>query len=50
MSSKGEKYGSKAAMMRHEKMEGKKEMEMEYGKKASAKKAKKKSTTKKKKK
>lgn len=40
------KYPSKAAMMRHEKME----MEMEYGKKASAKKAKKKSTTKKKKK
>lgn len=32
------KYPSKAAMMRHEKMEGKKEMEMEYGKKASAKK------------
>lgn len=40
------KYPSKAAMMRHERME----MEMEYGKKASAKKAKKKSTTKKKKK
>lgn len=42
------KYPSKAAMMRHEKME----MEMEYGKKASAKKAagKKKSIAKKKKK
>ena len=34
MSMKGEKYKSKKAMMRHEKMEGPKERKMEYGKKA----------------
>jgi len=33
MSVKGEKYGSKKAMMKHEKTEGKKESMMEYGKK-----------------
>ena len=33
MSVKGEKYGSKKAMMKHEKTEGKKERMMEYGKK-----------------
>lgn len=33
MSMKGEKYKSKKAMMRHEKMEGPKERKMEYGKK-----------------
>lgn len=32
MSMKGEKYTSKAAMMKHEKTEGKKERAMEYGK------------------
>lgn len=39
MSVKGEKYSSKAAMMKHEKGEGMKEMMMEYGKKAAMKKA-----------
>ena len=34
MSVKGEKYKSKKAMKRHEKMEGPKERKMEYGKKA----------------
>jgi len=34
MSMKGEKYKSKKAMMRHEKMEGPKERKMEYGKKS----------------
>ena len=34
MSVKGEKYKSKSAMKRHEKMEGAKERKMEYGKKA----------------
>lgn len=34
MSVKGEKYKSKKAMKRHEKMEGAKERKMEYGKKA----------------
>ena len=38
MSAKGEKYKSKAAKARHEKMEGAKERKMEYGKKAVAKK------------
>ena len=33
MSVKGEKYASKGAKMKHEKMEGKKERMMEYGKK-----------------
>lgn len=46
MSVKNEKYKSKKAMMRHEKMEGPKERKMEYGKKsmkkAMSKKAKKK--------
>ena len=32
MSVKGEKYASKGAKMKHEKMEGKKERMMEYGK------------------
>ncbi len=32
MSAKGEMYKGKKAMMMHEKMEGKKETEMEYGK------------------
>lgn len=32
MSAKGEKYASKKAMMKHEKMEGPKERKMEYGK------------------
>jgi hypothetical protein len=41
MSMKGEKYKSKGAMKKHEKMEGKKEKMMEYGKpKAKAKKKK----------
>jgi hypothetical protein len=31
MSVKGEKYKSKSAKMKHEKMEGKKERMMEYG-------------------
>jgi len=35
MSVKGEKYASKGAKMKHEKMEGKKERMMEYGKKKS---------------
>ena len=39
MSVKGEKYKSKSAKMRHEKMEGAKERKMEYGmKKPKAKK------------
>lgn len=43
MSAKGEKYKSKSAKMKHEKMEGGKERMMEYGKKkAGSKKAKKK--------
>lgn len=33
MSVKGEKYKSKAAKVKHEKTEGKKERKMEYGKK-----------------
>lgn len=37
MSMKGEKYKSKAAMMKHEKSEGKMERKMEYGKKAAKK-------------
>ena len=38
MSAKGEKYKSKSAKMKHEKMEGAKERMMEYGsKKAGAK-------------
>jgi len=48
MSTKGEKYTSKAAMMKHEKTEGKKEREMEYGKPKKAKKAVKKAAAKKK--
>ena len=41
MSAKGEMYKSKGAMKKHEKMEGKKEKMMEYGKpKAKAKKKK----------
>lgn len=36
---KGEKYSSKSMMKKHEKMEGKKERMMEYGKKSAAKKA-----------
>jgi hypothetical protein len=39
MSAKGEKYTSKKAMKKHEKMEGPKERMMEYGKKKMAKKA-----------
>lgn len=39
MSVKGEKYKSKSMMKRHEKMEGAKEMMMEYGKKKMVKKA-----------
>jgi hypothetical protein len=35
---KGEKYKSKSAMKKHEKMEGEKEKMMEYGKKKKAKK------------
>jgi hypothetical protein len=47
MSVKGEKYASKGAKMKHEKMEGKKERMMEYGKKkAVAKKVAKKSVKK----
>ena len=38
MSAKGEKYKSKKSKMRHEKMEGRKEMMMEYGKKKAVKK------------
>jgi len=33
MSVKGEKYSSKKQMMKHERMEGKKERKMEYGSK-----------------
>lgn len=40
MSVKGEKYKSKKAMKRHEKMEGSKERMMEYGPKKKAKKKK----------
>lgn len=36
MSAKGEKYASKKAMMKHEKMEGPKERKMEYGSKKKA--------------
>lgn len=36
MSAKGEKYKSKGAMKKHEKMEGKKERMMEYGSKKKA--------------
>jgi hypothetical protein len=39
MSVKGEKYGSKKAMMKHEKSESGKERMMEYGKKGMKKKA-----------
>ena len=38
MSMKGEKYSSKKMMKKHEKMEGKKEKMMEYGKKKAVKK------------
>lgn len=38
MSVKSEKYKSKAAKMKHEKSEGKKERMMEYGKKPKKKK------------
>lgn len=38
MSSKGEKYKGKKAMMKHEGMEGAKERMMEYGKKSAGKK------------
>ena len=38
MSTKNEKYGSKSAMKKHEKAEGKMEKKMEYGKKAAKKK------------
>ena len=34
MSSKNEKYKSKAAKMKHEKTEGRKERKMEYGSKS----------------
>lgn len=47
MSAKGEMYKSKSMMKRHEKMEGAKEMMMEYGKKKVVKKAAKKSMLKK---
>ena len=47
MSAMGEKYKSKSAMKRHEKMEGAKEMMMEYGKKKAVKKVAKKSAKKK---
>jgi len=36
MSAKGEKYKSKSAKMKHEKMEGAKERMMEYGSKKGA--------------
>lgn len=39
MSMKGEKYKSKAAMKKHEKMEPMKEKKMEYGAKKAKKKA-----------
>ena len=38
MSTKGKKYKSKAAKMKHEKTEGKKESATEYGKKPKKKK------------
>lgn len=38
MSMKSEKYKSNAAKMKHEKMDGKKERAMEYGKKKAKKK------------
>ena len=38
MSVKSEKYKSKSSKMRHEKVEGKKERMMEYGKKRASKK------------
>ena len=38
MSTKNEKYGSKSAMKKNEKTEGKMEKKMEYGKKAAEKK------------
>lgn len=47
MSVKGEKYASKGAKMKHEKMEGAKERMMEYGKKKVAKKVIKKAVAKK---
>lgn len=47
MSAKGEKYASKGAKMKHEKMEGAKERMMEYGKKKVAKKVAKKAVAKK---
>ena len=47
MSMKGEKYKSKKAMMKHEKMEGPKERMMEYGKKKAVKKTAKKAAVKK---
>ncbi len=47
MSVKGEKYASKGAKMKHEKMEGKKERMMEYGKKKTVKKVAKKAVAKK---
>jgi hypothetical protein len=47
MSVKGEKYKSKSMMKRHEKMEGAKEMMMEYGKKKVVKKVAKKAAKKK---
>lgn len=47
MSVKGEKYASKGAKMKHEKMEGAKERMMEYGKKKVAKKVVKKAIAKK---
>lgn len=37
MSMKGEKYKSKASMMKHEKSEGKMERMVEYGKKSKKK-------------
>ncbi len=40
MSAKGEKYKSKSAKMKHEKMEGAKERMMEYGSKKSGMKSK----------
>lgn len=39
MSMKGEKYSSKKAMKKHEKMEPMKEMKMEYGTKKAKKKS-----------
>lgn len=40
MSVKGEKYKSKSAMMKHEKMESKSERKKEYGTKGSVRKSK----------